>query len=141
MKKTLCFILSVLLFSLCPLAFAEGTSADNWHPILEDGLPEYNMPPIPDGYEDEFFIPGQKNYGVMQSDKIITTVTESGDYFTGMTWTVSASGDRGSKVKCSAWGRKRSCSSMRRPPNSKHTKHEIIPLGMISLYGQKPPVS
>ena len=98
MKKTLCFILSVLLFSLCPLAFAEGTSADNWHPILEDGLPEYNMPPIPDGYEDEFFIPGQKNYGVMQSDKIITTVTESGDYFTGMTWTVSASGGSGNYI-------------------------------------------
>ena len=99
MRKTLSVLLAaLLLFSLCPFAFAEGGGADDWHPILEDGLPEYNMPPIPEEYEDEVIASAVEASGVIATDKIVSTVTESGDFFTGMTWTVSASGGSGDYI-------------------------------------------
>ena len=91
MKKCFCLYLAVvLLLSLCPAAFAAEEISE--HPVLPDGIPEYSMPPIP---EEELFFPDPKRDDSSAGGKPEFTVTQSGDPFEGMTWTVTVAGGSG----------------------------------------------
>ena len=49
MKLTIRLLLAaILLLSFCSFAFADSGYDQDRHPVLEEDLPEYSMPPIPE---------------------------------------------------------------------------------------------
>ena len=111
MRKFLSLLLTLaLLLSLCPAAFAEESSGFVL-PVLPDGHPEDNSPPIPDqplvfSADEVLIAPGDvlpqvSDAGVFDagiaetSGNLNVSVTESGDYFTGVTWTAGVTGGSG----------------------------------------------
>ena len=96
MKTTICLLLAaILLFFFCSFAFADGGYDQDWHPVLEEGLPEYNTPPIP----DEQRKPVTSNVikrGLWTTGHLEISIEETGDFYDGgMMWIVSAEGGDG----------------------------------------------
>ena len=83
MKTTICLLLAaILLLSFCSFAFADGGYDQDWHPVLEEGLPEYNTPPIP----DEQRKPVTSNVikrGLWTTGHLEISIEETGDFLTG----------------------------------------------------------
>ena len=96
MKKTVSLIIIlILLLSLSPASFAEN-SAPFVLPVLPDGHPEDHTPSVAEFQfalsETEVFSSDLPYY----ANRLTISVTESGDYFSGVTWTAGATGGSGS---------------------------------------------
>ena len=100
MRKFLSLLLTLaLLLSLCPTAFADMPELD--YPVLPDGLPEDHRPAMPGLVpeslpvlaDDELFSAGIgefDRYGTLE-----VSVSQSGDYLAGVTWTAVCSNGSG----------------------------------------------
>ena len=97
MKRILIFtLILILMLSLFPAAFAENP-AHFVLPVLPDGHPEDHTPAVPEpefsfhmSDDAVFMASGQYTEGILD-----ISVTQSGDYFSGVTWTASTTGGSG----------------------------------------------
>ena len=101
MRKFLSLLLTLaLLLSLCPAAFADSSPVLD-RPVLPNGLPEDHRPAMPGLVpeslpvlaDDELFSAGIgefDRYGTLE-----VSVSQSGDYLAGVTWTAVCSNGSG----------------------------------------------
>ena len=101
MRKFLSLLLTLaLLLSLCPAAFADSSPVLD-RPVLPNGLPEDHRPAMPGLVpeslpvlaDDELFSAGIGEFDRYGTLKV--SVSESGDYLTGITWTATCSNGSG----------------------------------------------